>query len=151
MIHEPVSYAPYLVAWGIQPSRGMSFAEDVSCPHCLQFSYFCRGDFSVHAATLWRQCVVGFSPASFGRQVGEAVLHCQVCGALFSLLLSPSTAVAYAEDCLFWPKPSYPRFVNTFLCHEMSDEVANSIAFLRHKWRCAIADFFRLWRQDPLL
>jgi len=140
-----IEVEPYQVRWGKQPEHSMEPAKDFSCPFCEEFSYFCRLT-SRSSAALWRRSVVGFEPFQngMGALAGEAAFRCEFCGSHFKLMLPYSHVLeAYAQGCLFWPKPNYPRLVNKFLSHELASGLADALALLRCRLRCAIREFPR--------
>jgi len=105
---ERITIQKYLFRWGVEPNETMESAENFACPHCGKFSAFCRGDFSRHAATIWRQSVVGFTPFIGNTHAGIAVLRCQHCGVQFVLRLSDQVLETYANDCPEWLRHQAP-------------------------------------------
>lgn len=77
------------------------------CPVCKEFSYFCApaGDFSKHAATEWRQSVIGFVLSSGSSDyAGTITVICPKCKVAFGFNLKRDSVDAYRTDCPLWPK-----------------------------------------------
>lgn len=108
MTNNDIVIQPYLIRWGMAPTDAMLSAKEYSCPYCETFSHFCRGDFMRHAAVLWRQSVVGFTPIVGNSHAGIAVFRCQnkKCDNHFTLRLSGTMIEVYARDCPEWLKNS---------------------------------------------
>ena len=103
MAKDPSRVRHFLVRWGVALTPALRPAENFTCPHCMEFSFFCNGDFNRPAALLWRQATVGFSPGGHHELVGVAILECK-CGEHFTVPLSEESLAAYALDCALWPK-----------------------------------------------
>ena len=92
-------------AWGKEPASSLPYADNFCCPHCKKFSFFCNGDFTRHAATIWRESVTGFFPKKNGMtdQAGTVTLVCQHCSQIFGLMISNTVLGIYQDQCPKWP------------------------------------------------
>ena len=91
------------LTWGRAYTRAMPLTENFTCPHCTKFSFFCCGDFTRPAASIWRNAVAGFDTAN-GHGAGVAVSVCLHCSKEFAFVVSPVAVGIYIQQCERWQR-----------------------------------------------